>query len=247
MATALAHLESPDDELHYPCSDGLPMADNTEQAAWIMSIFGNLNASLPDFVAADLLWYPVKGQLTRWAPDVFVAIGRPKGPRSSYKQWEEGGVPPHVAFEILSPSNTPAEMESKLRAYESLGVQEYYVYDPDRPLLRGYVARGAALIPIANMNGWVSPRLGIRFTFRPASGMSLFRPDGSQFLTFEELDAEARLTKAELVFERQRVEVASQRAEAADQRAEEERQRADAATQRAEHLAARLLELGVEP
>jgi hypothetical protein len=36
------------------------------------------------FVAMDLLWYPVKGKpKIRLAPDVLVALGRPKGPRRS--------------------------------------------------------------------------------------------------------------------------------------------------------------------
>lgn len=51
-------------EVIYPESDGQPMADNTEQFAWIVKIKENLEilfASPADiFIAGDLFWYPVK-------------------------------------------------------------------------------------------------------------------------------------------------------------------------------------------
>src|SRR5438309_5827087 len=77
----------------YPDSDGQPMADNTLQFRWIVTIkegLGVLFMDRPDvFVAGDLLWYPVEGDpKTRIAPDALVAFGRPKGERGSYKQWE---------------------------------------------------------------------------------------------------------------------------------------------------------------
>src|SRR4051812_27387732 len=93
----------------YPDSDGQPMADNTLQFQWIVTIQGGLDALFaadPNvFVAGDLLWYPVEGQpKIRAAPDAMVVFGRPKGYRGSYKQWEEGGVAPQVVFEVLSPN-----------------------------------------------------------------------------------------------------------------------------------------------
>ena len=96
----------------YPDSDGQPMADNTLQFRWIVTIkegLAHLFMDRPDvFVAGDLLWYPVEGDpKTRIAPDAMVAFGRPKGDRGSYKQWEEGGIAPQVVFEVLSPGNRP--------------------------------------------------------------------------------------------------------------------------------------------
>ncbi len=66
------------------------MSDNTQQFRWIVTIKENLEliyAQNPHvFVAGDLLWYPVEGNNTiRQAPDVMVAIGRPKGDRGSYQ------------------------------------------------------------------------------------------------------------------------------------------------------------------
>ncbi|AGF50709.1 hypothetical protein MYO_14490 [Synechocystis sp. PCC 6803] len=49
----------------------------------------------------------------RVAPDVFVVLGRPKGDRGSYRQWQEGNQPPQVVFEVLSPGNRLKEMNKK--------------------------------------------------------------------------------------------------------------------------------------
>ena len=51
--------------VHYPDSDGRPMAENTLQFQWIVTIKEGLNALFRDrddvFVAGDLLWYPIQG------------------------------------------------------------------------------------------------------------------------------------------------------------------------------------------
>jgi Uma2 family endonuclease len=177
----------------YPESDGMPMADNTKQLRWIVVLYGNLTALFRArddvFVAADLLWYPVEGQPElRYAPDVYVAFGRPKGDRGSYKQWEEGNVPPAVVFEILSPNNTVQEMDDKRAFYEEYGVEEYYVYDPDANRLEAYLRRGDVFRRVRKVDGFISPRLGIRFV-RSKPELVIYRPDGRPFLTFEELES----------------------------------------------------------
>ena len=184
----------------YPESDGKPMADNTRQARWIMVLCGNLAALFRDrpdvFVAADLLWYAVEGQPEECvAPDVLVVFGRPKGDRGSYKQWQEDDVPVTVAFEILSPKNTPLEMDDKRDFYEEHGVQEYYRYDPETNRLKANVRRGEVFRAVRPVQGFVSPLLGIRFELS-APEMTVYGPDGEKFLTFEELKT-AR-AKAEL-------------------------------------------------
>jgi Uma2 family endonuclease len=130
MATATQLSEHP--AVVYPDSDGMPMAENTLQYEWIVTIKGGLDAIFAHepnaFVAGDLLWYPVEGNpKIRIAPDAMVAIGRPKGYRGSYKQWEEGGLAPQVVFEVLSPGNRLAEMIRKFQFYDQYGVEEYYI------------------------------------------------------------------------------------------------------------------------
>jgi Uma2 family endonuclease len=203
----------PPKPVEYPESDGKPMADNTKQARWIVILFDNLLALFADmadvFIAADLLWYPVEGEPeTRIAPDVLVAFGRPRGDQGSYKQWKEGGIAPQVVFEILSASNSAIEMADKLDWYERYGVEEYYVYDQDSNRLIVYLRRGEVLRRVRPADGFVSPRLKIRFQMT-APEMTVFRPDGRPFLTFDRLEAERveaveRAKKAEAEVERLR-------------------------------------------
>ncbi|AKG20118.1 Uma2 family endonuclease [Calothrix sp. 336/3] len=206
----------------YPDSDGQPMADNTKQFQWIVTIKENLEilfASQPDvFVAGDFLWYPVCGELTRQAPDVMVVFGRPKGHRGSYKQWEEENIPVQVVFEILSPGNRLKEMAKKFKFYERYGVEEYYIYDPDKNDLSGWWrSQEAGLEVIEDIHDWVSPRLGIRFHLTPET-WEIYRPDGEKFLTSVELAQQREQ-------ERQRAETERQRADNILSQLEEEKQR----------------------
>jgi len=128
----------------YPESDGQAMADNTLQYRWIVTIQGGIDAIFKEdpnvFVAGDLLWYPVEGNnKIRVAPDIMVAFDRPKGERGSYLQWRENNITPQVVFEILSPGNTLTEMAKKWQFYNHYGVEEYYLYDPDKQDLSGWI------------------------------------------------------------------------------------------------------------
>lgn len=223
--------------IHYPDSDGQPMADNTKQFRWITVIQYNLDwLFAPDsqvFVAGDLLWYPVEGNnKLRQAPDVMVAFGVPKGDRGSYQQWKENGIAPQVVFEILSPGNTLKEMCRKQIFYDRYGVEEYYVYDPDRNDLNGCLRGKTGLEVIDSLDGWVSPRLGIQF--RPtATDLQLLRPDGAPFASYTEVSQRLEDTLQALATERER--------------AEQERERAEQERERADRLAQRLRDLGLDP
>ncbi len=224
-------------EIIYPDCDGNPMSDNTKQFRWIVTIKENLEllyAADPDvFVAGDLLWYPVEGNnTTRQAPDIMVAIGRPKGDRGSYQQWKEAGIAPQVVFEILSPGNRLAEMQRKLSFYDHYGVTEYYIYDPDRIDFAGWLRTDDRLESIDESHQWVSPLLGIRFNLEPNT-LQIYRPDGQPFLSFVDLDL--------------RRQAAEQRADSAEQRADSAEMRADNAEIRAAKLATKLQELGIDP
>ncbi len=180
-----------DVDITYPESDGQPMADNTKQFRWIVTIKEGLEAlfaDVPDvFVAGDLFWYPVEGRPDiRTAPDVMVVFGRPKGDRGSYRQGQEENVAPQIVFEILSPGNTVSEMTRKFQFYQRHGVEEYYLYDPDTGELSGWQRQGEYLEEIEEMDGWVSPQLDIRFELEEDE-LVLYRPDGKRFATYVEL------------------------------------------------------------
>jgi hypothetical protein len=199
------------------------MADNTLQFEYIATIKGGLDALFRNdpsvFVAGDLLWYSVEGHPEiRTAPDVIVAFGRPKGYRGSYQQWVEDDVAPHVVFEVLSPGNRFPEMLRKFRFYDRYGVEEYYLYDPDRGELLGWLRKEGELSEIPDTASWVSPRLGVRLELESGQ-LRLYGPDGRPFATY--------------------VELVEQR--------EQERRRAEQERQRADRLEAQLRELGAEP
>jgi len=239
------------EEIIYPDSDGQPMADNTLQFEWIVTVQGNLDALFRDnpdvFVGGDLLWYPVEGQPgVRVAPDVLVAFGRPKGYRGSYQQWKEGGVAPQVVWEILSPGNRPIEMLRKSYFYREHGVEEFYVYDPELGECYGYVRSGEEWREIATFHGWVSPRLGVRFEI-DEEGLHLFRPDGTPFAPFTEVIRQRDEERAARERETERAERERQRAEQERERAEQERERAEQERERADRLLAQLRALGAEP
>jgi len=223
----------------YPDSDGKPMSDNTKQARWIVVLYGNLSALYRDrpdvFFAADLLWYAVEGQPgERTAPDVLVAFGRPKGDRGSYKQLEEGGTPVHVAFEVRSPNNTDEELADKQAFYEAHGVEEYYLYDPDTNRLSVFLRRGTALRREHKVDGFVSPRLGIRFEPSAQPEMAVYYPDGRRFLLFEELVALQQQTERERDDEKKRADDEKKRADQLQERADDAEKRLADVTKRAD-------------
>jgi Uma2 family endonuclease len=235
----------------YPDSDGKRLSENMRQYRWIVTLESGITvllASNPNaFAAADNLIYAKKGDpKIRYAPDVYVAFGRPKGERGSYKVWEEGGIFPQVIFEVLSPGNTSKEMARKFKFYDSYGAEEYYIYDPDRNRLQGWVRDRGLLEAIQDFGPFTSPRLGIRFVLTEPE-ITVIGPDGKKFLTALE-----RATAQEAAIRRaNRSAVLAAEADryAAEQRdrAEAEHQRAAAALAKAERLEAKLRELGLDP
>jgi Uma2 family endonuclease len=244
---------SPSTTIIYPECDGEPIAENTLQFDWIMTIKGGLDALFKDrpdvFVAGDLLWYPVEGDnKTRTAPDAMVVFGRPKGPRRSYMQWEEDNVAPQVVFEVLSSGNRTGEMMNKLAFYEDFGVEEYYQYDPDRAArpgarspLRGWTRSEDRLVEVLKMPGFVSPLLAIRFELGEGKdALTIHHPDGKPFIGFVE---QVEQTDSE----RRRADQAAARADQEAARADQEAARARAAEQRADALMAQLRAMGIDP
>ena len=235
----------------YPESDGQPMAENTKQFDWIVTIKCGLEALFANdplvFVAGDLLWYPVEGHpKIRTAPDAMVVFGRPKGDRGSYIQFLEDNIPPQVVFEVLSPGNRAGELFDKLKFYEKYGVEEYYIYDPDDGRLFGYLRTNNLLQEIAVMEGWTSPRLKVRFHL-VGTDLELFGPDGRFFVSYLELNEQRRSAELRADQESKHADEEALRADREARRAEEQALRAELAEQRAARMAAKLKELGIDP
>jgi Uma2 family endonuclease len=155
-----------------------------------------------------------------------------KGDRGSYQQWKEKGIAPQVVFEIRSPGNRQKELDRKLLFYDRYGVEEYYLYDPDKNDLSGWLRTQEHLDVIEAVEDWVSPRLEIRFELSEET-LQIYRPDGQRFLT--PIEVEQRLQQATTELEQER------------QRAEQEHQRAEQAIAKAQRLEMLLREAGIDP
>ncbi len=116
-------------------------------------------------------------------------------------------------------------MDRKLLFDERYGVAEYYIYNPDKNQLRGWLRGENGLDIMTSIESWVSPRLGIRFELSE-SELKLYQPDGTPFSSYVEIG--------------QLLEQERQRAELAETDLQNERQRSQL-------LAQRLREMGINP
>lgn len=125
----------PEDSL---VTDGLPLADDDFQAvtmrdAYYMlehhfhTVMGNPNV----YVAIDtFVHYERHNQKMKLAPDVMVVRGVESFRRDSYDIRKEGGQAPNFVLEVLSQSMHLTDKTEKRLAYESMGVEEFFQYDP---------------------------------------------------------------------------------------------------------------------
>ena len=132
----------------YPCSDDQPMAESEFQLVPMLYVLTVLRTHFRHredvYVGGNMFLYYEEGNPGAVvAPDVFVVIGAPKRadhPRDTCKLWEEPKGPDFV-LEVLSSSTWEADLGPKRALYASLGVAEYWLFDPTRahlsPPLRG--------------------------------------------------------------------------------------------------------------
>jgi hypothetical protein len=105
--------------------------------------------------------------------------------------------------------------------------------------MSGWIRQSGKPLPIATLDGWISPRLTIRFTQINGS-LEIHRPDGRRFLSSLELEERAKAAETE-------AQVEGDRADQAQTRSDQEKQRADQEKQRADRLLSQLKALGIEP
>jgi Uma2 family endonuclease len=155
------------------------------------------------FLSGNMNLYYEQGNSRRWfAPDLLVAFGVPNVDRSSYLLWREG-VFPQVVFEIASEKTWQNDIDEKLRLYEELGAEEYYVIDPENAFLpaplMAFRREGENLVELEIDNERVfSPRLNLEIV-REGDTFRLFDPQRNEFLrTLEESESEVERLKAEI-------------------------------------------------
>jgi Uma2 family endonuclease len=190
--------------LYYPESDGEPMAETDVHIKLMSRLREALDSyfqnDLTIYVSANLFVYYVRGDISkRVAPDVFLVKGVPKGDRRVYKLWEEG-QPPAFVLELSSRKTWREDIFNKLRLYEQLGVQEYFIFDPEydylpEPLV-GWELKKGQFHPLKVRKGKVrSNVLGLDLV-DTGETLRLLNPQTGEFLRTPE-EAEMRLKQAE--------------------------------------------------
>ena len=198
---------TPNDGVHYPESDGEPVAESDFQfvpLTYATSALGVFYADAPRiYVAGNMFIYFVEGDpRMNVAPDVFVIPNLDKRFRTSYFMWLEGQVPMFI-MEVTSNSTWQDDIGRKRDLYESWGVSEYWLYDPTEetrltPLLQGFRLVDGAYEPIEiEFDGesyrGVSPVLNLELHAR-RDWFRFFNPLTGEYLNNLEESEKARLS-----------------------------------------------------
>ena len=237
----------PHDAVVYPCSDGQPMAETQIHGACMMYVTYALKRWFGKGGRADVhvgmnsfLYYEQGNPRAVVAPDVYVVVGAPEYHRDTYLLWNEPKGPDFV-LEVTSASTRREDEGRKRDIYASLGVSEYFLYDPRgeylTPALRGFRLRDGeyrALPAVTVLPGRgvsvASEVLGLTLRdVRHARALRLRdRATGRELLTYEESE-DAREAEAAA----RRREAKARRVEAVARRAAEARlEQENAARQR---------------
>ena len=156
------------------------------------------------FTAANLnFYYNADNPQKYYIPDIMIAFGISGHHRKTYKLWEEA-VCPQVIFEVSSDATWKKDISDKVEDYGLLGVEEYYLLDPENlylPLpLMAYRRdeTGRLRLLLTKDNRILSPLLKLEIVWENKN-FRLFDPKSQEFLlTTEELKVELDRLKAEL-------------------------------------------------
>jgi Uma2 family endonuclease len=210
------------------------------------TIYKNLNF----YQTLDRMEYPI-------APDLAVL----KGIAFEYvRSWTVGrsGPAPNVTFEILAEETWKKNLHEKPWKYASMGVQEYFAYDPHKPPISQDTAkrlfgwqldtkRREMVEMIPNAEGWLwSEQLD---SWLVLDGIHLRLYDREHQMRLTTVEAYTKLaeeaTKRSVEFSRQADEAVRRTEEA--RRPQEAIKRADEVTRRVQAYEEKLRALGIDP
>ena len=208
-----------DDERSLPSSNGQPLPDGRVQQIPLSYSRGALRRHLHGkrahmavegdmfvyYVGCDRRGRPMRGSV---APDVYVVVGVPDRPdRDSYVLWKEPEADLRFVLEIASKSTRARDHGSKKSVYASLGVREYFIYDPpDRQRTVGitglrlhdgrYVEMATELLP-NGARGVRSETVGLVAYVNDAGDLRWFDPDAGRDLdTYDEMHLRILIAEA---------------------------------------------------
>jgi len=177
-------------ELYYPAELGDEMGETALHYKFTSLFFSLLEAFLASrsdvAVAANMMVYFEEGNPQKWlAPDVFVCFGTENKLRRVFKTWIEG-LFPQVIFEIASDRTFENDLGGKRLDYARLGVEEYYLLDPERaylpaPLMAFHRQSGRLLSVEVNNGRVFSPLLSLEIV-DTGNSFRIFNPQTQNFL-----------------------------------------------------------------
>ena len=232
-------------EIDYPSGDGEPIAETPIHVEAIILLGQGLEDVLGPtwFIGKDIFWYFEKGNnKARIAPDLVVVPDVGQTDRRSFFSWIETSMP-LVVFEMASKGTWKNDFEEKYQQYESLGVPEYFIFDPNGefvvPRLQGFRLKDGVYrrIPTIDDDGTLaSQTLGL-----------LLRPEGEMLRLIRTESREVILTRREQVEEQRRLFMEQlDRTEVERKRANDERVNGLIEKKRADDLAAEVERLKAE-
>ncbi|MFQ5628218.1 MAG: Uma2 family endonuclease [bacterium] len=191
-------------EEYLPDSDGEPMAETDLHRKIMIDLLHALDGYFSNdplvYVTGNIFLYyrDDENQMRPVSPDIMVVRGVEKKERRIYKLEEEGKAP-DVVIELTSSSRKLEDLGTKRVIYASLGVREYFLFDPYgeylNPPLRGYRLEDGEYMPVFG-NRIRSEILGLELRLEEGQ-LRLFDPDTNEYLlTPEESEAERLAEKA---------------------------------------------------
>lgn len=189
--------------LRYPTSDGAPMAETQVHVDLIANLLPLLRHFFrrrkKTYVAGNIFLYWEEGHpRKRRAPDIMVVKGVDAArKRLNFKTWEEKAVPSFI-LEVTSKKTVSEDLGAKKEIYRSLGVNEYFLFDPLgeslSPSLMGFRHKAGEYeeLEVDSKGAIVSAELGIRFVPRGSELQLVGQRNGKMLLppteAYEELD-----------------------------------------------------------
>ena len=206
--------------IEYPSSDGQPMAETPVHRDVMIDAIQILTRHFAErsdvYVSGNMLMYYEEGNPRKSvAPDVFVVVGASRDKdRDTYLMWREPKAPDFV-LEITSKSTRKNDLVTKRALYETLGVAEYFLFDPRaeylNPPLQGYALRGGRYAPVAatrlvsGARALHSETLGLSLHLR-GQGLRLHDPaTGKDLLTPEEAEEDEAAARQAIEAENSRL------------------------------------------
>lgn len=227
-STAVQHPPLPE---YLPESDGKPMAETDTHRDQMIALLDALAEHFRDdprvYVSGNVFLYYLDetGERQSVSPDIMVVRGIEKKLRRYYKLEAEGKAP-DLVIELMSTSTKVEDLGNKRVIYASMGVREYFLFDPTGEALNGQL-RGFRL-----ENGDFMPMMGARL-HSEVLGLDLILENGrlrlqnsktgERLRTHQEAEADRRAAEAKASRElkaRQAAETNAQKELAARQAAE---------------------------